>query len=615
MAGNLLGELFVKIGADTKAFKTSLTSAESRMNKFSSAIQKHHKAIGLAMTAAGAAIVGSLAMSIKAYAKEEAGIERLRVAMANMGLSYDDSRESLEKWINAEQQKTAIADSDQRDALASLIRMTGDLGKAQNLLTLAMDVAVGTGKDLASANTMVMYALGGNWGMVERYIPALKTAATEEEKWALLHQMFAGQAEAYGKTMAGQMQLLKNNLGDVGEAIGGILVPALKSLIDKIMPIIENIKVWIEEHPELTKKIVIVTAVIGGLLLVLGSLLLLMPGLTSALAAFGITLNLSLGGLPIIIGAIATAIAFLATAWATNMGNIREKTEVIVEAIVHAFGWLWDKILTGVKWAFKIFTLHIRGFAELLKRVPIPAIKKFGNALSDALDAAEKRIDDFRLSSVSSMENFSANFTKTATKVKDATQGMTQGVDNMATGMQEDYKDITDATTTMGTKVQEVYDNIAESAEATVDKITKAASKIGIATTALGEVGRVYGPGIPEVGMPEFPYWYTSEQIEAGMKAWEASLTTGVPSTVHVQPVTQFQKGGIVTKPIMALLGERGKEAVVPLEKGGLGMNLTVNFTEPIIMENEGSIGKLADKIYAKIKQNQRLSFGEAYSG
>jgi len=84
-------------------------------------------------------------------------------------------------------------------------------------------------------------------------------------------------------------------------------------------------------------------------------------------------------------------------------------------------------------------------------------------------------------------------------------------------------------------------------------------------------------------------------------------------TTREVAGQPALQHGGIVTRPTMGLLGEAGPEAVVPLDK--FGGNITINFTEPVFMEREESINKLADRIYMKIKQEQRLSFGKAYSG
>ena len=41
----------------------------------------------------------------------------------------------------------------------------------------------------------------------------------------------------------------------------------------------------------------------------------------------------------------------------------------------------------------------------------------------------------------------------------------------------------------------------------------------------------------------------------------------------------ELARGGIVSKPTLAMIGEKGPEAVVPLGRGGAGMtiNLTIN--------------------------------------
>ena len=45
------------------------------------------------------------------------------------------------------------------------------------------------------------------------------------------------------------------------------------------------------------------------------------------------------------------------------------------------------------------------------------------------------------------------------------------------------------------------------------------------------------------------------------------------------ESVFGFQHGGIVRRPTLALIGERGPEAVVPLSKGAM---VTINITGPI---------------------------------
>lgn len=253
---------------------------------------KQIRNMGLVAMAGGVAILGALGMAGKAAAEEEAGIIRLATAMKNVGISYEEARPSLEAWIDAQQQSTSVADTEQREALASLIRMTGDLAEAQDMLTLAMDVAIGTNRDLASANQMVMYAMGGNWGQVEQYIPALKEAQAEEEKWALMRRLFAGQAEAYGDSMAGMYNTMKNNLSDIVESIGGPVIEVLSDLTSSIMPVVQGTKQWMNDNPQLVKTLVLVTGAAGVLLIVTGIMAVGFAALPSILAGARIAFNL-----------------------------------------------------------------------------------------------------------------------------------------------------------------------------------------------------------------------------------------------------------------------------------------------------------------------------------
>jgi len=308
-----IGDALLKLGIDKGNFDKDMKSIGDQ-------IKQHQKAIAIGMVAMGAAIAGGLAMALKAAAEEEAGISRLRIAMGNVGLSYDKSGESLEKWINAQQQSTAFADDKQRDSLSNLVVLTKDLNKSQGLLNTAMDVARWKKVDLATASDLLMKVYAGDMGMLKRYGIIVKEGATAVEALAEIQQKAGGQAEAYGKTMAGQMELLKNNLGDVSEAIGGVLIPIVKSLFDKIMPIIESIKKWTGAHPALTKVIVLVTGVLGALLIAFGTYILIAPKLAIAARLIGAAMHTALGP----IGLVTLAISALITVFLL-MANSQDK--------------------------------------------------------------------------------------------------------------------------------------------------------------------------------------------------------------------------------------------------------------------------------------------------
>jgi hypothetical protein len=72
-------------------------------------------------------------------------------------------------------------------------------------------------------------------------------------------------------------------------------------------------------------------------------------------------------------------------------------------------------------------------------------------------------------------------------------------------------------------------------------------------------------------------------------------------------PIPAMQKGGIVTKPTLALLGEREREAVIPLSRIHEfipRMNITVNIHNPTIAERM-DIETIVSQITEGIKRAQ----------
>jgi hypothetical protein len=72
-------------------------------------------------------------------------------------------------------------------------------------------------------------------------------------------------------------------------------------------------------------------------------------------------------------------------------------------------------------------------------------------------------------------------------------------------------------------------------------------------------------------------------------------------------PILALQKGGIVTKPTLALLGEREREAVIPLSRIHEfipKMNITVNIHNPTIAERM-DIETIVTQITEGIKRAQ----------
>jgi SLT domain-containing protein len=74
--------------------------------------------------------------------------------------------------------------------------------------------------------------------------------------------------------------------------------------------------------------------------------------------------------------------------------------------------------------------------------------------------------------------------------------------------------------------------------------------------------------------------------------------------------VLGFQEGGIVTKPTLAMIGEAGPEAVIPLRSGYTFGNINVSITGNTIsseLDMRELARKVGDEITKRIKLNIRI--------
>ena len=84
-----------------------------------------------------------------------------------------------------------------------------------------------------------------------------------------------------------------------------------------------------------------------------------------------------------------------------------------------------------------------------------------------------------------------------------------------------------------------------------------------------------------------------------------ASKVPGIPS---IPNIAELAKGGIVTKPTFAMLGEKGPEAVVPLKKGGarIGSGITLNISGNSFLD-EDSAERMGDLIIRALKSELKI--------
>lgn len=230
--------------------------------------------------------------------------------------------------------------------LSSAFARAGDTG--MNLQQLAIMI----GKSGATEMSGALQKVGIVMDETTKSMWGTMTAA---ERFSAMEQILSNNtnitAEAFGKTLAGQIGIAEIAFGDIKEAIGKAFAP----LIMEVSKAIQGLAGW---FGELSPTIQMVIGLIGGMAI---AAVALIPILSA--------LNISLGGLPIIIGAVVAAVAGIAIyisenidsikAWVTEMAGGEEA----VNNFTNTISGLWD----GLKELWSFIVGELSGAWEEIK--------------------------------------------------------------------------------------------------------------------------------------------------------------------------------------------------------------------------------------------------------
>ena len=184
-------------------------------------------AMGAAAAAAGAAVAAFAAKlaidGIRAAAEEEQALIKLQTALNNVGQGF--RLPELETFIDNTQRATGVADDQLRPALQTLVTATGDATQSQELLNLALDISVATGKDLTAVSGALAKAANGQFTQVNRLTNgALNPSVLATKDLGVvtdeLARLYGGQASANAETFAGKMARLNVAFDELLETFG-----------------------------------------------------------------------------------------------------------------------------------------------------------------------------------------------------------------------------------------------------------------------------------------------------------------------------------------------------------------------------------------------------------
>jgi len=235
--------LTLKLLADVDNFTKNLNKADGEVTTFGGKVSEFGKKAGLAFAAAGAAAVayaGKLAIDgVQSAIADAAAQEKLALTLKNVTGATEAQISATEDYITQTSLAFGITDDELRPSLERLARSTGDLQRAQELQTIAIDVAAGSGKSLEAVTNAMARAAEGNTASLGRLgIGLSKTelaTLSMDQITARLAATFQNQASAQADTFQGKMNRLTIAFDEGKETVGAFILDAITPMVEVIV--------------------------------------------------------------------------------------------------------------------------------------------------------------------------------------------------------------------------------------------------------------------------------------------------------------------------------------------------------------------------------------------
>ena len=277
-----IADLLIKIGADSYEFQQRTKQVEKSLE----GLQKK-------MTSVGKTLSKTLTLPLVALGTASVMAADTQVQAETRLLTALKGREDIQRRLMAQaaelQSRSTFGDEEVIAQQAYLASLGMTERQINDVIEASAQLSTATGMTLESAVKNLAKTYGGLTGELGESIPALKSLTVEQlksgEAVKYILENYQGYAEAAAQSGTGSMRQLKNQLGDLAEQLGMILMPALQ----KIVGWISNMVTWFQNLSPTTQKVIVViaslAAAIGPVLTVGGKLLAMLPLIKAAFTA------------------------------------------------------------------------------------------------------------------------------------------------------------------------------------------------------------------------------------------------------------------------------------------------------------------------------------------
>ena len=289
---------------------------------------------------------------------------------SRMGVGKKAVQSTLQ-LASAEQKAGVVGDEVQLAAAQQLATYAKYPSTVNAMLPAINDLLVqqkglnGTQEDATALANLFGKAMMGQTGALKRAGITFTEAqekvlkyGTEEEKAAMIAEVvkdnIGDMNEVFAKTDAGKIQQAKNALGDMGEEIGAVLLPAVADLVSwfqaNLMPKLQQFIDFMKQHPQIATfalALASITAVLGPLIMFIGGLISAIGTIITTVSALGPVFTALTGPIGWVVAAIAAAIAIGILLY-KNWDKIKAKLTAIWKTIKTVCVNTWNAIKSAI---------------------------------------------------------------------------------------------------------------------------------------------------------------------------------------------------------------------------------------------------------------------------
>lgn len=290
---------------------------------------------GALMTAISIPLIAGINKALDAYEVQMLAETKLtEIYRTRMGVSEEAAQATMD--LASALQQTGIIGDEVSLSGAQQLATFAQYPETVDALLPAMDNLLAqqkgfnaTTQDAVNVANLMGKAMQGNTGALTRVGITFDEAqeqvlkyGTEEERAAMLaeviNQNVGNMNETLANTPLGQIQQMKNTIGDMKEQIGAQLAPVVAQLAQwvstNLLPAIQNFIAFLESHPIIAKAVVGITAFLA----IGGPLLTLIGGIAMGISALSGVFAVLASPVTLIIGLITALVAGFMYLWNTS---------------------------------------------------------------------------------------------------------------------------------------------------------------------------------------------------------------------------------------------------------------------------------------------------------